>query len=1037
MIDRYVVKALPSSFVASNMKLATDKGSGEAKLWVGQMSSASTLDAFFCFGEGYTYTFSRNNLWDYLNQVKFEYVYRKFNQYKDATLSTWSANYSQVTALTDDEFKIDLKKFTDATRYYVRADQDVFKKVFRRMALPKLTNVVFVKDTEKKEITVTLELNLEFENAAPEIEPPEVETPEEMNEYQRAAQIIKDHVTETGFEIPEDKETIRQALSVFESKFNPAVLSALTDDNLLQSIFYTSGDNSDALCYWLEAKKEYRYLFGGIAGGSAFKFALFQKKETGNWTTGSPQKPQELSDEEALELGKQIRDKLVAGANLIQSAELHSIEDYEQLDEDIRNTIGDQLYNLTWVHKYFELICPDKLSGFHSADWQCHALRCLKIRPSDKYYVRSGQLSMIENYAGMYYREFFHVLHDKFGSAKQFFRLGTSDGTQNYASAWKQRSVVGLGWKDLGSLTEYVSGDGLDRSAVADKLTELYYPGDARTSSRKAGEIVRFYKTDANCIMVAMDGENLVAFVDEIGEYFYDASSEMAHMKTGKWHCHFGADEKLPTKAEGKLTSCTQLSDEDNLMFLYEKYYYGTEEAVPEDDSVEDTGVEDAITDEEDADSEERNKRLFRYWMTMQVKPESDSDAGQPYSKTSIDQYVSNVANTPLHGNPAKSVFYTVQIGQVQATIDELENTERKNNTQRSAVRKYMQFLIAMKEGNMPLNYRTELESNHERNRIVFGAPGTGKSYALKHDTEEFLKGTSGTMERVTFHPDYTYSQFVGTYKPVSDAGTIRYEFVPGPFMRVFVDAVKSGMTEDPQPHVLVIEEINRAKVAAVFGDVFQLLDRDDDGVSEYDIQTSEDIRKYLAKELGGKPSNYSRIRIPNNMFIWATMNSADQGVFPMDTAFKRRWNFEYLGINQNEGEIRGRVMLGTDVVQEDVSWNALRRAINEKLAKEYKVNEDKLMGPFFLSKKVIKTVSETDDTIVDSDRFIETFKSKVIMYLYEDAAKQHKHKLFSGCEDTTKYSAVCDSFERIGMQIFGEDFEETYYKPQEEAQEG
>lgn len=164
------------------------------------------------------------------------------------------------------------------------------------------------------------------------------------------------------------------------------------------------------------------------------------------------------------------------------------------------------------------------------------------------------------------------------------------------------------------------------------------------------------------------------------------------------------------------------------------------------------------------------------------------------------------------------------------------------------------------------VDFYNGVKCKYSRNRIVFGAPGTGKSFALKHDTEEFLKGTSGTMERVTFHPDYTYSQFVGTYKPVSDAGTIKYEFVPGPFMRVFVDAVKSGMTKKPQPHVLVIEEINRAKVAAVFGDVFQLLDRDDDGVSEYDIQTSEDIRKYLAKEIGGKPSNYARIRIPNNM---------------------------------------------------------------------------------------------------------------------------------------------------------------------------
>lgn len=322
--------------------------------------------------------------------------------------------------------------------------------------------------------------------------------------------------------------------------------------------------------------------------------------------------------------------------------------------------------------------------------------------------------------------------------------------------------------------------------------------------------------------------------------------------------------------------------------------------------------------------------------------------------------------------------------------------------------------------------YKTGYKAVFEHNRIVFGAPGTGKSYDLKNDSEILLHHTHGTYERVTFHPDYAYSHFVGTYKPVTDdAGEIRYEFVPGPFMRVYVAALKSGRTQNPQPHLLLIEEINRAKVAAIFGDIFQLLDRDDDGVSEYEIHASEDIRKYLAKELGGSPDNFNRIRIPDNMFIWATMNSADQGVFPMDTAFKRRWNFEYLGINQNDGSISGKVTIGTGTHGLEVDWNQLRKAINDKLAKDYKVNEDKLMGPFFLSKKFIKT-NETDDKIADPDKFIVAFKSKVIMYLYEDAAKQHKHKLFDGC-DSSKYSSVCDAFDEIGIDIFGDGFRELY----------
>ena len=600
-------------------------------------------------------------------------------------------------------------------------------------------------------------------------------------------------------------------------------------------------------------------------------------------------------------------------------------------------------------------------------------------------------------------------------------------------------------------------------------------------------------------------------------------------------------------------------------------------------------------------DPEERNKRLFRYWMKMQVKPEGDSDAGNPYSESSIDQYVNNIANTPSPSVEGKSLFVTTDEGEVAFTIDVLDNAEKKNNTQRSAVRKYLQYVqmldndnedifnhelfgMHIKEKNDALSeenphvcigwsnlgdlsdidskeqlselyevnydknnrgrgqdvgqiwrfihdmkvgdyvifaensvfhigriesdycydtteresqdrdyksnrkvkwlkknisrsvlstnlhnslktamsiwtlndyksavldllrgtyakdgdtdmaseyiepvYNTELSVKYERNRIVFGAPGTGKSFRLKNDCEELMEKTSGTYERVTFHPDYSYSQFVGIYKPVmgEDGNSIRYDFVPGPFMRVYVDAIKSGRTGSPKAHLLLIEEINRAKVAAVFGGVFQLLDRDDDGVSEYEIQASEDIRRYLAKELGGFPDNYNKIKLPNNMFIWATMNSADQGVFPMDTAFKRRWNFEYLGINESEKEIIGAGKIVLPGEPDAVEWNSVRRAINDRMASEYRINEDKLMGPFFLAKKVI--ASDENGMIIDTEKFMEAFKSKVIMYLYEDAVKQRKHDFFNGC-DSSKYSSVCEAFEEKGMAIFGTSVKNAVY---------
>ena len=413
------------------------------------------------------------------------------------------------------------------------------------------------------------------------------------------------------------------------------------------------------------------------------------------------------------------------------------------------------------------------------------------------------------------------------------------------------------------------------------------------------------------------------------------------------------------------------------------------------------------------------------------------------------------------------------------------------------------------------LNFKTNLPSDFQHNRIIFGAPGTGKSFKLSNERKDLLdENNEVDYERVTFHPDYSYANFVGTYKPVmvganlnkidnetksilnvlkdknktaqdkynelydcfkndsltrlpillgicsdetfqtkkkdaSDAansnvvernhgvairqfvkliddetnkssGEIAYEYVPGPFMRMYVKALKNAQTDKPRPFLLIIEEINRANVAGVFGDIFQLLDRDDNNVSEYPIQASEDIKKYLAKEFNRAPEDFAQIRIPDNLFIWATMNSADQGVFPMDTAFKRRWDFTYLGINDNASEIAQQFVVLNNGSK--VYWNGIRIAINDYLAK-IGVNEDKHLGPYFLKK----------DVISDTRKFCEVFKHKIIMYLFEDAAKQKRASLFSGFEkENLRYSIICEEFDRRGIEIFNKEIQDkcTKYDP-------
>ena len=240
------------------------------------------------------------------------------------------------------------------------------------------------------------------------------------NEYKQAADYLLSYVTDSGFKKSTSSNDIKKELDYFQKEYAPEKLEALDDASILPKLFYTIGDNAESLCYYLEMNKECRSYFGSIAGGSAYKFGLFQKKETGKWTTGSSLKPQELTEEEAIAQGKRIRDALVKGTYAIQNMEISDLASYERLDNELKGILGDQMYNWSWMHKYFSLICNDKLSGFHSNEWQYFVLRALRIKPSRSYYVRSGQLSMIQNNCGWYYRELFDVITESCGSTREF-----------------------------------------------------------------------------------------------------------------------------------------------------------------------------------------------------------------------------------------------------------------------------------------------------------------------------------------------------------------------------------------------------------------------------------------------------------------------------------------------------------------------------------------------------------------------------------------------------------------------------------------
>ncbi len=338
------------------------------------------------------------------------------------------------------------------------------------------------------------------------------------------------------------------------------------------------------------------------------------------------------------------------------------------------------------------------------------------------------------------------------------------------------------------------------------------------------------------------------------------------------------------------------------------------------------------------------------------------------------------------------------------------------NEDRKRAMRK----LLNIKD--KPVNVKEALELLKQKTDkclqlIFYGAPGTGKSYTVDNDTEP------RRSVRTTFHPDSDYASFVGTYKPTigdepmsyiseglakyakawgnhpAKERKITYKFVPQAFMKAYVSAWK----DLENPHYLIIEEINRGNCAQIFGDLFQLLDRNADGYSSYPVTADEDIRQYIcdtfskeSESLKGLISSVSivnckgseivngleilsgeKLLLPPNLHIWATMNTSDQSLFPIDSAFKRRWDWKYVPINYDAETW----MLNVDGKR--YRWGDFLRAINPIITSVTE-SHDKQMGYFFVRSR-------------DGEVSAETFLNKVLFYLWADVFKDFglEHPVF------------------------------------------
>ena len=332
-----------------------------------------------------------------------------------------------------------------------------------------------------------------------------------------------------------------------------------------------------------------------------------------------------------------------------------------------------------------------------------------------------------------------------------------------------------------------------------------------------------------------------------------------------------------------------------------------------------------------------------------------------------------------------------------------------------------LRILSDIKDGETVDAVEQEIQPSLPLQQIFYGAPGTGKSHSVKKVTGELLEdGTEVERDnvfRTTFHPDTDYASFVGCYKPTMKPTTneqktitgkkeeIVYEFVP----QVFTDAYVYAYNNPDKDTYLVIEEINRGNCAQIFGDLFQLLDRKR-GVSEYKIKADKDLATYLLEAKDDKGNDIltdkigilnGKLCLPANLNILATMNTSDQSLFPMDSAFKRRWEWEYVVIDYDEPKSKGfEIILSED---KKYNWCDFIKQVNKRIF-ALTQSEDKEMGNFFIKNSINA----------------EQFKSKVMFYLWyevlRDEVENSKYFFYyiQQDEDTGKESTKKFTFKEL-----------------------
>ena len=417
----------------------------------------------------------------------------------------------------------------------------------------------------------------------------------------------------------------------------------------------------------------------------------------------------------------------------------------------------------------------------------------------------------------------------------------------------------------------------------------------------------------------------------------------------------------------------------------------------------------------------------FALWLTSYDNPDytgREKYVGYPRALERLVQFMTEKGYIDDDNLNDINLEKFIHIKSVYDNTDEVKEFDERYLASKAGIAslkkyiKYIEYLMTAKPKAEVIAFDYSDIKGKGVNKIFYGVPGCGKSYHIQHKILEKGQYAFENIIRTTFYQDYSNTDFVGQILPKIVKGengekdTVEYIFNPGPFTLALIRSISN-----PNEKVaLIVEEINRGNAPAIFGDIFQLLDRDDDGISEYGIK-NVGIIDYLSDyefTVDGEKKHYtfSEIKIPGNMDIFATMNTSDQNVYTVDTAFTRRWSKERMLNDFNGNEIKDMLVPG----MYKYTWKEFVDAINSRIQDkldDLQVNEDKQVGAFFVKKA---DLLPKDATLDDTEK-AKAFAYKVIEYLWDDVSKLDHSVIFNPSYKT--FEKLVDGYVKNGVTVF------------------